>query len=79
MTVNPGWGGQAYIPTSTDRIAQFRSLVPDDVVLEVDGGISLETIGDARSAGANLFVAGSSVFGAADPSAMYKALAAAIA
>jgi ribulose-phosphate 3-epimerase len=79
MTVNPGWGGQAFIPTSNDRIAQFRSLLPADVTLEVDGGISLETIAGARAAGANLFVAGSSVFGAPDPPAMYKALAAAIA
>jgi ribulose-phosphate 3-epimerase len=79
MTVNPGWGGQAFIPTSNERIAQFRSLIPDDVTLEVDGGISLETIAGARAAGANLFVAGSSVFGAADPPAMYKALAAAVA
>jgi len=79
MTVNPGWGGQAYIPTSTSRIAQFRSLIPDSVTLEVDGGISLDTIKGAREAGANLFVAGSSVFGAPDPPAMYKALAAAIA
>jgi ribulose-phosphate 3-epimerase len=79
MTVNPGWGGQAYIPTSTKRIAQFRSLLPDEVTLEVDGGISLDTIVGAREAGANLFVAGSSVFGADDPPAMYKALAAAIA
>jgi ribulose-phosphate 3-epimerase len=79
MTVNPGWGGQAYIATSTKRIAEFRSLIPDEVTLEVDGGISLETIGGARAAGANLFVAGSSVFGAADPPAMYKALTAAIA
>ena len=79
MTVNPGWGGQAYIPTSTERIAQFRSMIPDDCVLEVDGGISLETIGAARAAGANLFVAGNSVFGAPDPTAAYQALAAAIA
>jgi ribulose-phosphate 3-epimerase len=79
MTVNPGWGGQAYIPTSTKRIAEFRSLIPDEVTLEVDGGISLETIEGARAAGANLFVAGSSVFGAPDPPAMYKALTAAIA
>jgi ribulose-phosphate 3-epimerase len=45
-------------------------------VLEVDGGISLETIDEARDAGAQLFVAGSSVFGAADPAAGYRALAA---
>jgi ribulose-phosphate 3-epimerase len=76
MSVNPGWGGQHYIPTSTARLAALRRLVPDDVVLEVDGGISLETIDEARDAGAQLFVAGSSVLGAADPAQAYLALAA---
>ena len=74
MTVNPGWGGQAYIQTSTERIAQFRSLLPADVTLEVDGGISLETIDEARTAGCDIFVAGSSVFGAPDAGAAYAAL-----
>ncbi|HZO96324.1 MAG TPA: ribulose-phosphate 3-epimerase [Gaiellaceae bacterium] len=76
MSVNPGWGGQRYIESSTARLARLRDLLPDDVVLEVDGGISLETIGEARAAGAQLFVAGSSVFGAPDPAAAYAALAA---
>jgi ribulose-phosphate 3-epimerase len=76
MSVNPGWGGQSYIPASTSRMAKLRALVPDDVVLEVDGGISLETIGDVHAAGAQLFVAGSSVFGSDDPAAAYAALAA---
>jgi len=76
MSVNPGWGGQRYIPTSTARLAELRALLPDDVVLEVDGGISLETIGEARDAGTGLFVAGSSIFGAADPGAAFRALAA---
>ncbi len=76
MTVNPGWGGQRYIPSSTGRIARLRELLPPEVVLEVDGGVSLETIDEARSAGAELFVAGSSVFGAEDPAAALKALAA---
>ena len=76
MSVNPGWGGQQYIPTSTARLAALRELLPEDVVLEVDGGISLETIDEARDAGAELFVAGSSVFGAGDPAEGYRALAA---
>jgi len=74
MSVNPGWGGQRYIPSSTQRLAELRELLPYDVVLEVDGGISLETIDDARDAGAQLFVAGSSVFGADDPAAAFRAL-----
>jgi ribulose-phosphate 3-epimerase len=76
MSVNPGWGGQRYIASSTGRLAKLRTLLPDEVVLEVDGGVSLETIDGARAAGAELFVAGSSVFGAADPGAAYMALAA---
>jgi ribulose-phosphate 3-epimerase len=75
MSVNPGWGGQRYVPTSTARLAALRQLVPDDVVLEVDGGISLDTIDEARDAGAQLFVAGSSVFGAADPGEAFRTLA----
>ena len=76
MSVNPGWGGQRYIPASTSRLARLRELLPPEVVLEVDGGISLETIDEARDAGAELFVAGSSVFGAPDPGAALQALAA---
>ena len=76
MSVNPGWGGQSYIPASTGRIARLRELLPPEVVLEVDGGVSLETIDEARSAGADLFVAGSSVFGAPDPAAAFAALSA---
>jgi ribulose-phosphate 3-epimerase len=79
MSVNPGWGGQKYIPTSTDRLARLRALLPDEVVLEVDGGISLETIDEARDAGAQLIVAGSSIFHAPDPAAAYAALAARLA
>jgi ribulose-phosphate 3-epimerase len=74
MSVNPGWGGQRYIPTSTRRLAQLRALLPDEVVLEVDGGISLETIDEARAGGAELFVVGSSVFGSADPAEAFRAL-----
>ncbi len=76
MSVNPGWGGQKYIPASTERLAALRGALPPEVVLEVDGGISLDTIDEARAAGADVLVAGSSVFGAADPAAAFKALAA---
>ncbi len=76
MSVNPGWGGQRYIPSSTGRIARLRAMLPPEVVLQVDGGISLETIDEARDAGTDLFVAGSSVFGADDPAAAFTALAA---
>jgi len=76
MSVNPGWGGQRYIPSSTGRIARLRAMLPPEVVIEVDGGISLETIDEARDAGVDLFVAGSSVFGADDPAAAFRALAA---
>ena len=74
MSVNPGWGGQRYIPSSTERHRRLRGLLPPEVVLEVDGGISLETIDEARDAGVDVFVAGSSVFGAADPAAAFRAL-----
>jgi ribulose-phosphate 3-epimerase len=75
MTVNPGWGGQAFIPRSLDRIRRLRRLVGDDVDVEVDGGIDGETAGPCAEAGATLFVAGSAVFGAPDPGAAYAAIA----
>src|SRR5262245_47594634 len=74
MSVNPGWGGQRYIPESTGRVARLRAMLPSEVVIEIDGGISLQTIDEARDAGVELFVAGSSVFGADDPAAAFKAL-----
>ena len=51
MSVNPGWGGQRYIPSSTERLTRMRGLLPPEVVLEVDGGVSLETIDEIRDAG----------------------------
>jgi ribulose-phosphate 3-epimerase len=75
MTVNPGWGGQAFIPRSLDKIARLRAIVGDDVDVEVDGGIEASTVGPCAEAGASLFVAGTAVFGAPDPAAAYAALA----
>jgi ribulose-phosphate 3-epimerase len=69
MTVNPGWGGQAFLPHSLDKLPRLRALVGNGPVLEVDGGIDAATVGPCAEAGASLFVAGSAVFGAADPGA----------
>jgi ribulose-phosphate 3-epimerase len=67
MTVNPGWGGQSFIPTSPAKV--------DGCALEVDGGIDAETAPSAVAAGANLLVAGSAVFGDSDPGAAYQRIA----
>jgi ribulose-phosphate 3-epimerase len=75
MTVNPGWGGQPYIAASDERIADLRARIPEGTPIEVDGGIDTDTAGPAAKAGATLFVAGSSIFGAADPGAAYRAVA----
>lgn len=60
MTVNPGWGGQSFIPSALEKVSRLRSLAPE-VDIEVDGGIEPATIGCAWKAGANVFVAGSYV------------------
>lgn len=77
MTVNPGWGGQKFIPASTAKIARLRELLGEDVELEVDGGIDVATAPLASEAGATLFVAGSAVLGADDPGQAYRDVAAA--
>ena len=77
MTVNPGFGGQAFIPSSVEKIRRARALLRDTgsrALLEVDGGIARETIGECWRAGADTFVAGNAVFGAADPAAEVRAL-----
>lgn len=77
MTVNPGWGGQRYIAESTAKVAALRDLLGPDVPIEVDGGIGPDTAREAAGAGATLFVAGSSIFSAADPAAAYEEIRAA--
>jgi ribulose-phosphate 3-epimerase len=76
MTVNPGWGGQAFIAESPDKVARLSGLV-GDAAIEVDGGIDAQTAPEVAAAGASLFVAGSAVFGAGDPAAAYAEIAAA--
>jgi ribulose-phosphate 3-epimerase len=75
MTVNPGWGGQEFLPGSLRKIERLRALIGERPALEVDGGIDITTAGPCARAGATVFVAGSAVFGAADPSAAYRAVA----
>ena len=77
MTVNPGWGGQPYIEHSTAKVARLRELLGPGVPIEVDGGIDAGTAAATAAAGATLFVAGSSLFGAADPAGAYRGVAAA--
>ncbi len=70
MSVNPGYGGQSYLPSATEKIRRVRALLDragSSAALEVDGGITTETIAEAWLAGADTFVAGTAVFGAADP------------
>lgn len=79
MTVNPGWGGQAFIPASLAKIERLRHLLGPDVPIEVDGGIDEHTAGPVVAAGATRLVAGTAVFGAPDPAAAYERIAAAAA
>ena len=77
MSVNPGWGGQKFIPWSLDKLARMRAALPDHVALEVDGGVHEGTARACIEAGANLLVTGSAVFGSPDPASAYAAIAAA--
>lgn len=77
MSVNPGYGGQSYLPGATDKIRRARALLDrhrSAAALEVDGGITLDTIEPAWRAGADTFVAGTAVFGTGDVAAAVKAL-----
>lgn len=77
MSVNPGFGGQSYLPATTDKIERVHSLLDahgSSATLEVDGGITIGTIGEAHRAGADTFVAGTAVFGQPDPAEAVRAL-----
>jgi ribulose-phosphate 3-epimerase len=69
MSVNPGFGGQSFIPRSLDRLARTRALIDElgqDIRLEIDGGVKIDNIGQIAAAGADTFVAGSAIFGSPD-------------
>jgi len=77
MSVEPGFGGQSFIPQVLDKVARVRRLVDSGelcILVEIDGGINADTIEAAAEAGVDCFVAGSAVYGAGDPGAAVEAL-----
>lgn len=77
MSVEPGFGGQAFIPEVLDKVRTMRKLVDSGeltILIEIDGGINADTIEAAAEAGVDCFVAGSAVYGTADPAATVEAL-----
>jgi ribulose-phosphate 3-epimerase len=69
MSVNPGFGGQAFIPSALDKLRRVRSMIDASgraVRLEIDGGVKAENIAEIAAAGADTFVAGSAIFNAPD-------------
>ncbi len=75
MSVNPGFGGQSFIPSSLDKIKRIREMIGDrPIELEVDGGVNTDTIADVVAAGADVLVAGSAVFKGDDYAATIGAL-----
>ncbi len=82
MSVNPGFGGQAFIPSALDKLAEARRIIDDsgrEIRLEVDGGVKVGNIGEIAAAGADTFVAGSAIFGSADYEATIRSMRAEIA
>jgi ribulose-phosphate 3-epimerase len=87
MSVNPGFGGQSFIPSALTKLRQARELIDHycadhpgrEIRLEIDGGVKVDNIGEIAAAGADTFVAGSAVFGTPDYAATVKAMRAAIA
>ena len=81
MSVNPGFGGQSFIPAALDKLKEARQRIDSsgfDIRLEIDGGVKLDNIGKIASAGADTFVAGSAIFGNEDYSATISAMKSAI-
>ena len=81
MSVNPGFGGQQFIPGVLDKVRAVRKMIDatgKPIRLEIDGGVKVDNIGEIARAGADTFVAGSAIFGAADYKATIAAMRAAI-
>jgi ribulose-phosphate 3-epimerase len=79
MSIEPGYSGQEFMQGAYDRIHETRALLPEDFPLQVDGGIDAENIAAVRTAGASLFVAGSSIFSSDDVPGAYRRLVDAVA
>jgi len=78
MSIHPGYSGQPFMPESISRVRRLRELLPDGVHIQVDGGVGPDNVAEIRDAGANLFVAGTSVFGQEDVAEAYRRLVQAI-
>jgi len=77
MSINPGFGGQKFLPLTYDKIRKAKALITAagaSTLIEIDGGVTLENAADIIAAGADVLVAGNTVFGAADPTDMIKRL-----
>jgi ribulose-phosphate 3-epimerase len=77
MSVNPGFGGQSFIPQSLDKLAQVRKMIDDSghaIRLEIDGGVKVDNIAQIKAAGADTFVAGSAIFNSDDYQATIDAM-----
>ncbi|MBT8067546.1 MAG: ribulose-phosphate 3-epimerase [Gammaproteobacteria bacterium] len=82
MSVNPGFGGQKFIPSALDKLRQARKIIADsgrEIRLEIDGGVKVDNIREIAAAGADTFVAGSAIFGSDDYAATIAAMKAEIA
>jgi ribulose-phosphate 3-epimerase len=77
MTVNPGWGGQEFIPEALGKVGALRKTLGPETIIEVDGGVDVETARTCVEAGATWLVAGSAIFGSEDPAQAYNQIAAA--
>ena len=81
MSVNPGFGGQKFIPSALDKLREARRMIDDsgrEIRLEIDGGVKVDNIGEIAAAGADTFVAGSAIFGSDDYAGTISAMKAAI-
>jgi ribulose-phosphate 3-epimerase len=74
MSIHPGYGGQEFMPEAISRVARLRTLLPEHIYVQIDGGIDHETIRSVYEAGASLFVAGTAVFGHEDMTRAYRRL-----
>ena len=77
MSVNPGFGGQTFIPGALDKLREARAIIDAsgrDIRLEIDGGVKVDNIGEIAAAGADTFVAGSAIFGSDDYAATIAAM-----
>lgn len=77
MSVNPGFGGQKFIPNTLNKLRELRAMalaINPNLLIEVDGGVGIQNLADLIEAGAGVFVAGNAIFGAASPTAMISEL-----